>query len=245
MMRTLARKLAGAVAPNWLAAYQARVTLARQAVELRDRCARVESFSDLAEEMTRRRLIYSEQKPMELAQLLVLVSQLRPAVVCEIGTAAGGNLLLFGRCADSAALIISIDLGYSPSQLSAYPHLAQAGQRMVCLCADSHDPRTVARVNRLLGSRPIDFLFIDGDHSLQGVRRDYEFFAPLVRPGGLVALHDIVPDSRLRTGIPSGANVGEVPLFWAELKAKSGDWQEIVDDPEQDGYGIGVVHLAR
>jgi predicted O-methyltransferase YrrM len=116
---------------------------------------------------------------------------------------------------------------------------------MVCLRADSHDPRTVAQVKSLLGSRPIDFLFIDGDHSLQGVRLDYEFFAPLVRPGGLIALHDVVPDGRLRTGVPSEANVGEVPLFWAELKAKGLDWQELIDNPDQDGYGIGVVRVAR
>ena len=34
----------------------------------------------------------------------------------------------------------------------------------------------------------IDFLFLDGDHSYEGVRRDFENYAPLVRPGGIVAL---------------------------------------------------------
>ena len=37
-----------------------------------------------------------------------------------------------------------------------------------------------------------DFLFIDGDHT--GVGRDYEMYRDLVRPGGLIAFHDIVAD---------------------------------------------------
>lgn len=38
--------------------------------------------------------------------------------------------------------------------------------------------------------RPIDLLFIDADHSYKGVRRDWETWAPKVRPGGVIALHD-------------------------------------------------------
>ncbi len=41
-----------------------------------------------------------------------------------------------------------------------------------------------------LGSRQIDFMFIDGDHSYEGVRTDWELWSPLVAPGGVVALHD-------------------------------------------------------
>jgi predicted O-methyltransferase YrrM len=39
-------------------------------------------------------------------------------------------------------------------------------------------------------SEPIDFLFIDADHSFDGVSRDWADWAPRVRPGGHVALHD-------------------------------------------------------
>lgn len=37
---------------------------------------------------------------------------------------------------------------------------------------------------------PIDFLFIDGDHSEKGTFEDWEFYSPLVKTGGLIALHD-------------------------------------------------------
>lgn len=37
----------------------------------------------------------------------------------------------------------------------------------------------------------LDFVFIDADHSSEGVRRDIEDWAPKVKPGGAVMGHDI------------------------------------------------------
>jgi predicted O-methyltransferase YrrM len=42
----------------------------------------------------------------------------------------------------------------------------------------------------------IDFLFIDGDHTYDGVRRDFEEWTPHLAAGGSVALHD----ARLQSG---------------------------------------------
>jgi predicted O-methyltransferase YrrM len=36
----------------------------------------------------------------------------------------------------------------------------------------------------------IDFLFIDGDHAYEGVRKDWELYSPLLAEGALVAFHD-------------------------------------------------------
>lgn len=38
---------------------------------------------------------------------------------------------------------------------------------------------------------PLDFAFIDGDHSEIAVRRDFELIAPWVKPSGIIALHDV------------------------------------------------------
>jgi predicted O-methyltransferase YrrM len=40
------------------------------------------------------------------------------------------------------------------------------------------------------GEPPVDFVFIDGEHSYDGLRRDWEAWSGLVAPGGVVALHD-------------------------------------------------------
>jgi MMP 1-O-methyltransferase len=39
---------------------------------------------------------------------------------------------------------------------------------------------------------PIDLLFLDGDHSYAAVRQDFEDWAPKVRPGGYLVMHDVV-----------------------------------------------------
>lgn len=44
-------------------------------------------------------------------------------------------------------------------------------------------------------TRSIGLLWIDGDHSLEAVRRDFDAWAPFLAPGGAVAFHDALdPD---------------------------------------------------
>ncbi len=38
---------------------------------------------------------------------------------------------------------------------------------------------------------PIRLLFIDGDHSYEGCKRDFWLWAPFVVPGGIIAIHDV------------------------------------------------------
>jgi predicted O-methyltransferase YrrM len=45
-----------------------------------------------------------------------------------------------------------------------------------------------------LKDNKVDFLFIDADHSYEGVKKDFEMYSPLVRKGGIIAFHDIIPD---------------------------------------------------
>ena len=39
----------------------------------------------------------------------------------------------------------------------------------------------------------IDFLFIDGDHSYEGVKSDFELYSKILTPGGLIVIHDTHP----------------------------------------------------
>lgn len=38
--------------------------------------------------------------------------------------------------------------------------------------------------------KPIDLLYIDGNHTYAGVRNDFHSYAPFVKHGGLIAFHD-------------------------------------------------------
>ena len=41
-------------------------------------------------------------------------------------------------------------------------------------------------------TRPIRFLWIDGDHTYRGAKEDIDLFRPHLVPGGIVALHDVL-----------------------------------------------------
>lgn len=179
------------------------------------------------------------QVPSELDQLLALLEERSAKTILEIGTANGGTLFLFCRVAEPGGTVLSLDLppelgGYARGREALYRSFARGGQRLELLRGDSRDEATRAKVGALLAGRPLDFLFIDGDHRYEGVRRDFELYSGLVRPGGMIALHDIVPGP--------GDLVGGVPRFWGELRGSGGhEVRELVGSWEQGGYGIGVV----
>ena len=85
---------------------------------------------------------------------------------------------------------------------------------------------------------PIDLLFIDGDHSYDGVRRDWEAFSPFVRPSGVVVFHDTLwdlrPDERW-----SRPDMG-VPRLVEELRADGFPVLTLDED-----YGVSVVQPVR
>ena len=83
-------------------------------------------------------------------------------------------------------------------------------------------------------------LFIDGDHSYEGVEHDFLTYGPLVRRDGIIAFHDICRGSGPVSGGGGKAWVGGVPRFWDEVKALYSH-REFVRDPAQHGFGIGAI----
>jgi len=177
------------------------------------------------------------QSTDEILWLLERVEQLQPRTIVEIGTDEGGTLFLWTRVAAPDALLVAVDirpLGIL-GRFSAYAivrrGLARRRQRVeLVMPVDSRDPETVERVRRLTNGRPVDFLFIDADHSYGSVKRDFELWSPLVRPGGIVAFHDVKPDYK-----------GGVPVFWAELRERFETEERIAT--AEFSYGIGVLHV--
>ncbi len=191
----------------------------------------------------RGRTFRATQIRSEFLRLLGLVRDLRPARLLEIGTGRGGTTFLFSRVSAPGSVLVTVDLAMPAPFRLALPRLAPPGGRIAALEGDSHAEATAAAVREALGA-PADFLFLDGDHTFEGVRRDFEAFSPLVRPGGLVAFHDIVPDHAQRGDTPTGRSTGGVPRFWAGLRAARPEaCEEIVEDPAQDGFGIGVLRV--
>lgn len=76
-----------------------------------------------------------------------------------------------------------------------------------------------------------DAIFIDGDHSIEGVSRDWRIYGDYAP---IVGFHDIAGDGIVhRTSGPV-----EVPLLWADLSAR---YETVEFIGAERGYGIGVV----
>ncbi len=140
---------------------------------------------------------------------------------------------------------MSIDLpegesggGYRACRAQLHQTFAGPGQHLHLLRGDSHAPQMVHQVRDLVGPVPIDLLFIDGDHTYEGVKPDFSLYAPLVANGGLIALHGVVP----RTEEPRIV----VWRFWQEIREQHKEALEWVDrTPGGREIGIGLLRSQR
>jgi predicted O-methyltransferase YrrM len=242
MLKSAFRSIAYFIAPQAASKVSARWLHPKKARRFLRECERLPSLEAVVKATLRSEAFSPDQKETEALGLLSLLQQQSPTHLCEIGSRRGGSLFLLSRVASPCARMLAIDIGFSEHELRAVPHFRGPAQSITCLQADSHAQGTLRRVQDWLGGHQLDFLFIDGDHSYSGVSADFEMYSPLVRPGGVIAFHDIVPDSKTRRGVGSANDTGEVPAFWAALKQRGYATEELIEDPEQDGMGIGIVH---
>jgi predicted O-methyltransferase YrrM len=185
-------------------------------------------------------------KPMqireEITELLQIVAANKPRFVLEVGTARGGTLFLLSRVASPNASIISLDLpsgdfggGYSSQKIPFFKTFAVQGQRIYFVRENSHLIQTFHLVEGILKENKLDLLFIDGDHTYNGVKKDFEMYSKLVKKGGMIALHDIC--------VHSGSGC-DVEKFWREIKVKY-THLDIIKDTKQGWAGIGVLHINQ
>lgn len=188
------------------------------------------------------KVIKPQQVETEVLQLLKLLKPLEPKTVLEIGAGTGGTLFLWTRVAHPDARIICVDrpfgsiLGGDPDFRSViFSSFARGRQCVELLLGNSHDCALSDSIETMLDGRPLDFVFIDGDHTYEGVRRDYVTFGRLVSEGGVIAFHDIIED-------PTHPGWG-AHTFWNEIKSGK-EHYEFVHDYRQGRSGIGalVVH---
>jgi predicted O-methyltransferase YrrM len=180
------------------------------------------------------------QRTWELQSLVGDVRRLRPGVVVEIGTHRGGTLACWAVVSAPNAHLVSIDLpspsegmGTTDRDLARVRSMLRDGRRLTGVRADSHLVSTRQQVEAALGGQSVDLLWIDGDHSDAGVRQDFSLYAPLVRPGGLIAFHDINESAH----VPGN----QVHRFWRELTGRYRTREYIDQDWPGGGMGIGIL----
>jgi len=177
----------------------------------------------------------------EIIGLIEFFNKHQPGILLEVGTANGGTHFLIRRLCPSIRLSIAVDIDIRNCSLIDRITDTESSHYIM---GKSTSATTLDKVRKILGrQRKLDVLFLDGDHSYEGVKSDFLAYRGFVRPGGLIVFHDIVLDHGQRFGKKTESFTGGVPRFFEDIKH---DYQhyEFVENPEQDGYGIGVIVAA-
>lgn len=177
----------------------------------------------------------------EFNELLKFYRAIKPKNVLEIGSLLGWSLKRFIQNAEKGSNIISIDLpvrdfvGSMDDRVDQqeYGHMflwkkwaKEAGVNLFVIPQSSFDQNTLLQVRSI--TPQLDFLFIDGNHMYEAIKNDFEMYSLLVRPGGIIAFHDIAPNEE-----------GGGSRYWNEIKHNY-KYKEILKSPK-GLMGIGVL----
>jgi predicted O-methyltransferase YrrM len=181
------------------------------------------------------------QIPEEFNELLKFYKSLKPKNVLEIGSLLGWTLKRFIKNSEPGTNVISIDLpvrdfvGPMDHRVDQqeYGHLIlwkrwakEQGVNMFVIPDSSMDNSTLEKLKCI--TQELDFLFIDGNHMYEAIKSDFNMYSQLVRPGGIIAFHDIAVNEE-----------GGGYKFWNEIKHNY-KHKEILKSPEGK-MGIGVL----
>ena len=151
----------------------------------------------------------------------------------EIGSSFGGALERMVGVMPKGSLVVSVDqavddtpkfLNPTASLKDACRRLSIMGANVELFIGDSHAKSVVDAVSQYA---PFDFCFIDGDHSYEGMKADWENYGPMARMVGFHDIHGALADCR---------------RFWQDLKG-TGEYKtaEIMSSDPLRTFGIGVV----
>jgi len=93
-------------------------------------------------------------------------------------------------------------------------HYMMYGEDFKLIIANSQTQETKNKVKEFCPQ--YDLIFIDGDHTYEGVRRDFLLYKDLLSPRGFIVFHDIDPNHVFKDNAG-----GEVYRFWQDLASGS------------------------
>ena len=137
--------------------------------------------------------------------------------VVEIGRFKGGSTFIFASSMRDGVELWSYDFHVALRPDMPGPQLDAE------LRAALERYRLAHKVHLIVGDsrtadpphRPLEVLFIDGDHSYEGAKADYARWSELVRPGGHMLFHDAVDTGGYGNVYPGvSALMGEIGEGW-------------------------------
>jgi predicted O-methyltransferase YrrM len=173
-----------------------------------------------------------------------LVKAAKPLVVVEIGSARGRSTCFIGKALkeNGVGKLYAID----PHTQTAWNDVDSIDTFQILNSNISHlGLNDVVKILRDTSDNvarnwqtEIDLLFIDGDHSYEGARKDWDLFSPFVRPFGSVIFHDTLWD--LKSDSQYARPDMGVPRVVEELRVQG--YPVLTLDKD---FGVSVVQPVR
>lgn len=182
----------------------------------------------------------------EIARLASIFKAEEVSSYLEVGSNHGGSLWTLGQVLPVGGRVVAVDIpekgevfeARKASLLEVAADLRVKGLDVHVIYGDSTNPDTVSKVELLGFSEGMyDAVFIDADHSLSCVTKDWLNYGRLAKK--IVAFHDIAWWREPRYS----AKRIEVPKLWASLKEKYRH-EEIKMCPTGQNNGIGVLWVT-
>lgn len=167
----------------------------------------------------------------EFEELLLYVNKIKPSFIIEIGTERGGSLQAWNDVLGKNGYLIGIDL----SDTVRWDKFKKSCS-LKFIEGDSSSEKTINEVYDYMNKHHhcpshVDFLFLDGDHTYEGVKKDFEAYKGLVRKNGLIAFHDINI---------SISGLDGVTKLWFELRKQ---YKNKTIHSRVNGIGIGIIQI--
>ena len=177
------------------------------------------------------------QNATELAELIDLFKQENVRSYLEVGCRFGGSLWHITNSLPEGSTVVAVDLPHinkhgaadgRPSLEQCVKKLKGRGYNIHLLFGDSTNLDIVTKVKSL---GPFDACFIDANHTLAYVTKDWENYGAMSR---IVCFHDI---GWHRDSLPPHTMPIEVPGFWRDIKHQF-KHREIRYEQQDNGIGI-------
>jgi cephalosporin hydroxylase len=177
----------------------------------------------------------SLQNLVELQKFIAILKAENVRSYLEIGSKFGGSLWRIANALPTGSRIVAVDLPHGdqsfkvslPPLQECISALVQKGYDARLIVGDSTDPAIIEEVRKLA---PFDACFVDANHTVPYVRKDWANYGPMCR---LMAFHDIGWIARPQPG----KKPIEVPVVWNEIK-RNYRHEEIKLDPRDNGIGV-------
>ena len=146
-----------------------------------------------------------QQKKMEWINAMRIINEGdKKDNILEIGACNGGTTYCLSFfCNKLVTLDMSTPAPFTFSEIEKNCNYTYHG-------GDSHSQK----IFNLVKDIKYDVLFIDGDHTYEGSKQDFDMYSPLVKTGGIIIFHDIIDSQYHRS---SNCNVARC---WDEVKEK-------------------------